>query len=58
VAVYCSLYFILSVNFEACGNESSITCFIFNVCGSISICLYVCCDYLDVGVVVDTASQW
>ena len=55
---YCLLSFTIWANGKGDGNEISFKCFIFNVCGSISIYLYDCCEYLNVGIVMVTGNQW
>ena len=55
---YCLLSFTIWANGKGDGNEISFKCFIFNVCGSISIYLYDCCEYLNVGIVVVTSGKW
>ena len=53
---FCLLFFTIWANGKGDGNEISFRCFIFNVCGSISICLYDCCEYLNVGFALVTGS--
>ena len=56
MVVSCFYFFIFLVNGKGDGDEISFRYFIFNVCSGISVCLYDCCEYLNVGFALVTGS--
>lgn len=50
--------FIFGVLGRDVGNEISVRYFVFNVCSSFPIFIYACCEWLNVGFTLVTASQW